>query len=178
LRAPHRVAAGDRDRGVPRFLAAHLGSEQVSRVVYGAIIGLALVAALEAHPPEAAAVAALLMSTAFAVALAELYSEMLGTQVRLRRGVDSEHRGRIVADVLAVAVGAAFPAVFFLFAAAGAMELDTAFGLAKWSGLALIAFYGFWAGRLSGGSVRSSLLHALAVGAIGAVIIALKAIIH
>jgi hypothetical protein len=177
MRGPDGVAAGRRNGGVPGFLAAHLGSEQVSRVVYGAIIGLALVAALEAHPPEPAAVAGLLLSTAFAVALAELYSELLGAQVRLRR-VEPEHRVRIVSDVLAVAGGAAFPAVFFLLAAAGAVELETAFAIAKWSGLGLIAFYGFWAGRLSGGGVRSSLLHALAVGAIGAIIIALKAIIH
>jgi VIT1/CCC1 family predicted Fe2+/Mn2+ transporter len=150
----------------------------VSRVVYGAIVGLALVAALEAHPPEPAAVAALLASTAVAVALAELYSEMLGAQVRLRRSVDDEHRERILADVLAVAAGAGFPAVFFLLAAAGAIEPDTAFTIAKWSGLGLIAFYGFCAGRLAGRDVRTSLLHALAVGAIGVLIIGLKALVH
>jgi hypothetical protein len=35
------------------WLAWHLRSRQVSRVIYGAIIGLALVVALEAHPPRA-----------------------------------------------------------------------------------------------------------------------------
>jgi hypothetical protein len=34
-------------------LAAHLGSRQVARVIYGAIIGLALVVALEGYPRSA-----------------------------------------------------------------------------------------------------------------------------
>ena len=32
-------------------LEAHLGSKQVTRVVYGSIIGLALIVAIENHPP-------------------------------------------------------------------------------------------------------------------------------
>ena len=39
---------------VLRVLEDHLGSQQVSRVIYGSIIGLALVVALEVHPPTAA----------------------------------------------------------------------------------------------------------------------------
>ena len=57
-----------------RFLVSHLRSNQVSRVIYGSIIGLALVVALEGHPPRSAAVIATLIGTAIAVALAELYS--------------------------------------------------------------------------------------------------------
>ncbi len=78
----------------------------------------------------------------------------------------------------AVAFGVAFPAVFFLLATVGAFELDTAFRLAKWSGLGLIGFYGFCAGRLAGSSVRRSLFQAVAVAAIGGAVIAFKAIVH
>ena len=35
------------------YVANHLDGRQVSRVVYGSIIGLALVVGLEAHPPGA-----------------------------------------------------------------------------------------------------------------------------
>jgi VIT1/CCC1 family predicted Fe2+/Mn2+ transporter len=178
VRGADGVAAEPAAGGWRAALAAHLGSQQVSRVVYGSIVGLALVTALEAHPPKPAVVAGLLASTAVAVGLAELYSEWLGTWIRLRRAVGARHRREIMTDVLAVAVGAAFPAVFFLLAAAGAFEPETAFKIAKWSGLGLIAFYGFCAGRLAGGSLRSSLLHALAVGAIGGLVIGLKALVH
>jgi hypothetical protein len=89
-----------------------------------------------------------------------------------------ERRREAEADVAAVAVGAAFPAVFFVLSAAGAFELDTAFALAKWSGLGLIAAYGYAAGRLSGASAGRAMLHALAVAAIGAAVILVKALVH
>ena len=79
---------------------------------------------------------------------------------------------------MAVAIGVAFPVVFFLLAAAGLMEMETAFDIAKWSGLGLIGFYGYFAARLGGASVLESLVQAAAVGAIGAVLIVIKALVH
>jgi hypothetical protein len=165
-------------RGGGGILADHLSSEQVARVIYGAIVGLALVVALEPHPPAAATMAAILLTTAIAVALAELYSDVVGTRIRLRGPLGKERRRETGEDVVAVAVGVAFPVVFFVVAAADVIELDTAFDLAKWSGLGLIGLYGYAAGRLSGATVSRSLLHALAVGAIGAAVILVKALVH
>lgn len=159
-------------------IEAHLGSRQVARVIYGAIIGMALVVALEPHPPRPGVVAGTLLATAAAVGLAEFYSEVVGSETRNRRRVGREQVGRILDDVGAVAFGIAFPAVFFLLAAAGVLEADTAFTIAKWSGLGLISFYGFVAGRLAGAALWLSILQALAVGAIGGVLIAFKALIH
>ena len=68
--------------------------------------------------------------------------------------------------------------VFFLLAAAGAMEVATAFTAAKWTGLGLIAFYGYLGAQLSGRSLPASIFHALAVGLIGGFLIALKALLH
>jgi hypothetical protein len=84
----------------------------------------------------------------------------------------------MVDDGLAVGFGIAFPGVFFLFVLLGLLELDTAFSLAKWSGLGLIGFYGFSAGRLAGSSVQRSLLQAVFVMTIGGAVIAFKALIH
>lgn len=163
---------------VQRAIQAHLGSAQVARVIYGAIIGLALVVALEAHPPRAAVMVGTILATAFAVGLAELYSEMVGAETRYRRRVGREHLPHIATQALAVMVGIAFPAVFFSLAAAGAMELGTAFTVAKWSGVGLIGLYGFAAARLAGAGVGTALLQALAVAVIGAVLIGMKALIH
>ena len=84
----------------------------------------------------------------------------------------------MVYDVAAAAFGVAFPAMFFVLAAANAIEEDTAFTIAKWSGVGLIAFYGFCAARLAGDSVSASTLRAVAAGLIGALLIALKALVH
>lgn len=157
---------------------AHLGSRQVARVIYGSIIGLALVVALEAHPPSAGAVLASLWGTALAVGLAELYSEIVGTETRTRHRIVRAEVTLLLDDVGAVALGIAFPGVFFVLAALGALELDSAFTVAKWSGLALIGAYGFGGARLAGASVIASLVQAFAVGAIGGVLIAVKALLH
>jgi hypothetical protein len=161
-----------------RVVEDHLGSAQVSRVIYGSIIGLALVVAFEHDPPRPGVMVATLLATALAVGLAELYSEIVGTEVRTRRRVTRAHVGEIAADVGAVAFGIGFPAVFFLLSATGAIEVETAFTIAKWSGLGLIGIYGFTAARLAGAGLAAALAQAAAVALIGAFLIALKALIH
>lgn len=156
----------------------HLGSNQVSRVIYGAIIGLALVVALEHDPPRPAVMVGTLIGTGIAVGLAELYSDIVGTEVRTRHRVHRERLREIATDVGAVAFGISFPAIFFLLSAAGAMEVETAFDLAKWSGLGLIGFYGFCAARLSGMGLGAALAQAAAVATIGGFLIVLKALVH
>jgi hypothetical protein len=161
-----------------RVVEDHLGSTQVSRVIYGSIIGLALVVALEHDPPRPAVMVGTLVGTAVAVGLAELYSEIVGTEVRTRQRVERAHVGEIAADVGAVAFGIAFPAIFFLLSVAHAMEVETAFTLAKWSGLGLIGFYGFSAARLAGARLSAALVQAVAIGLIGVFLIGLKALVH
>jgi hypothetical protein len=161
-----------------RVVEDHLRSTHVSRVIYGSIIGLALVVALEHDPPRPAVMVGTLLGTAVAVALAELYSEVVGTEVRTRQRVARAHLGEIAADVGAVAFGISFPAVFFLLSVADAMEIETAFSFAKWSGLALIGLYGFSAARLAGAGLPAALARAAAIALVGAFLIALKALVH
>jgi hypothetical protein len=161
-----------------RGIEAHLGSPQVARVIYGSIIGLALVVALQAHPPSAGVVAATLWVTALAVGLADLYSEIVGTETRTRHRITRAEIVHILDDVGAVAFGIAFPGVFFIIAAVGVIDLDSAFTVAKWSGLGLIGAYGYGGARLAGASVVASLAQAFAVGAIGGLLIAVKALLH
>jgi len=150
----------------------------VSRVVYGSIIGLALVVALEAHPPPPAAMIASLLGTAVAVALAELYSDLVGFETTRRRKAGGTELRRLSADVAAVAFGISFPAVFFLLSATDVLEAETAFTIAKWTGLALIGVYGYAGARLSGAGVAASLVQAAAVALIGAALIVLKSLVH
>jgi archaellum biogenesis protein FlaJ (TadC family) len=146
--------------------------------VYGSIIGLALVVALEAHPPPPAAVIASLLGTAVAVALAELYSELVGFETIWHRKAGATEVRRLGVDVAAVAFGISFPAVFFLLAATDALETETAFTIAKWTGLGLIGVYGYAGARLSDAGVAASLVQAAAVALIGAALIVLKSLVH
>jgi hypothetical protein len=159
-------------------LEAHLGSRQVAGVVYGAIIGLALVVALESHPPGPGFMVGWLLGTAVAVGLAELYSEVVGAETSTRHRVTHPDFMHMLEDALAVAFGVAFPAVFFLLALLGLLAVESAFTLAKWTGLGLIGFYGFWAARFAGTPTSRALLQALLVALVGAALIALKALLH
>jgi hypothetical protein len=160
------------------YVAAHLESRQVSRVVYGSIIGLALVVVLEAHPPSSESVIVSLLATAIAVGLAELYSELVGFETHRRRKASRSELRHLGLDIAAVAFGIAFPAVFFLLATFDVMEDDTAFTFAKWTGVGLIGVYGFAGARLSGSSLVKSLVQGMAVALIGAFLIVLKSLVH
>jgi hypothetical protein len=159
-------------------LEQHLGSRQVARVVYGSIIGLALVVAIENHPPAPWVMAVWLVGTAVAVGLAEIYSEVVGAETRNRRPVTRRQLGPMAEDALAVGFGVASPAVFFLLSALGLFEVETAFTVAKWSGLGLIGFYGYWAARFAGAATHRALFKAALVALVAAGLIALKAFVH
>ena len=119
-----------------------------------------------------------LIATGIAVGLAELYAEVVGTETRLRHRVDREHLGTMADDAVAVAFGVCFPAVFFVLAALDVLSTDTAFKIARWSGLGLIGCYGYAAGRLAGAGRLTCLIQGLAVAAIGGTLIAIKALVH
>jgi hypothetical protein len=163
---------------VRRGVEAHLGSRQVSRVVYGSIIGVALIVALQSHPPSAAVMIGWLAGTGIAVGLAELYSEVVGEETRTRHRVTRRRLRHMAEDATVVSFGIAFPVVFFLFPLAGIGSVETAFTIAKWSGLGLVGFYGFWAARLAGAPWHRAILYAVAVAAVDAVLIVLKAFLH
>lgn len=170
--------AGSTMPGMRSSLAAHLESRQVARVTYGAIIGLALIVALQGHPPGAGAMVGWLLATGVAVGLAEVYSEVVGAEITERHSVTGVQLKPMIGAAAAVAFGTSFPAVFFLVAAAHVIEVDTAFALAKWSGLGLIGLYGYGAARLAGAGVVRCLLHGAVVALVGAALIAFKSLLH
>jgi hypothetical protein len=159
-------------------LESHLSSGQVSRVVYGAIVGLTLIVAVRQHPPSAGVMAAWLLVSALTVALAEIYSEVVGAETRERHRVTRSQLSHMLASAGAVAFGIGFPAVFFLLALVHVIELDTAFTIATWGGLGLIGFYGYWAARFAGATVLRAFAQAAMVAAVGGIVIVFKALVH
>ncbi|MFN8185640.1 MAG: hypothetical protein U0R69_01030 [Gaiellales bacterium] len=153
-------------------------SGQVAKILYGSIIVLALEVALEDHPPPPPEVIGSIVGTAFAVMLAELYSDVIALELGKRRRVRRGELGAISRKTSAVGFGAVFPVLWFALAWAGVMGTGTAFAVSKWSGLGLIGFYGFTAGRLAGNGLVRSLVQAAAVVIVGFVIISVKALFH
>jgi hypothetical protein len=150
----------------------------VSRVVYGSIIGLALIVALESHPPSAAVMIGWLLGTGLAVGLADLYSEIVGEVTRTRRRLTRERLQHMAGDAAVVALGITFPVVFFLFPLLGIGTVQTAFTIAKWSGLGLVGCFGFWAARLAGAAWHRAVFYAALLMGVDAILIELKALLH
>ena len=165
-------------KSLRQTIEEHLGSELVSRVIYGSILGLALILVLHAHPPGNGVVIGSLLATGIAAGLAELFSEAIGTATRTRRPVKRSELGKMADSALAVAYGVSFPCVFFVLAALGWIEQSTAFDLAIWSGLGLIGTYGFIAARFAGLGVGRALLGSAGIAVVALLLIIFKALIH
>jgi hypothetical protein len=161
-----------------RAVRGHLASPDVTRVIYGSIIGLALVVAFQFHPVSAGKTTAFILGTAVAIGLAELYSDIIGTETRTRRSVDRGRVRQMAREAGAATFGAGFPAIFFILVSIGVIGMPLAFRLAKWTGLGLICGYGFLGSRLAGETVAKALFHAALVGAIAGALIAFKALLH
>ena len=139
-------------------LVGHLESTHVGRVVYGAIIGLALVVALQAHPPGSGTVVALIIGTAVAVGLAELYSELLGTETRTRRRPRARRSSSC--STTASPSPSAPPSPPSSSSSPWRTSSTTTPRSTSRSGpgLGLIAFYGYCAGRLAGAGTKGALV--------------------
>jgi hypothetical protein len=173
---PAASSAPDR-RWWKRF-ESHLTSGDVARVLYGTIVGLALVLAFENEPHHPSEVAWFILATAITIGLAELLSEAIAAPAHTHEELGPTHVRTLARDSIAVVIGAGFPAVYFLLAAAGVIDDSLAFKLAKWTGLALVCGYAYLEARLAGGTKRRAMRNAVAAGLIGFALVEVKSLLH
>jgi uncharacterized membrane protein len=159
-------------------IAAHLGSRQVARVIYGAIIGLALLVVLEQHPPGTAWSSRRWSRPASRSASPSSTARSWAPRRGPTTGSSAATLAEFADDAVAVTFGVCFPRCSSCSRRSTRISTDTAFTIARWSGLGLIGFYGYAAGRLAGARPLACVVQALAVATIGGVLIAIKALIH
>ena len=151
-----------------------LDGHRVAKIIYGSIIILVVLLAMEDHPPSPMAAIGTVLFTGLGVALAELYSDFIGTRIRERRLLTWAERTQMTRNVGAVLIGALLPLPFFIFAWLGIMRLEIAFVFAKWTLVGTLLFYGYVAGRLSGHGGLLSFVFAVAASLIGMLVVGLK----
>ncbi len=147
----------------------------VAKVIYGTIIILVVILAMEDHPPSTIGTVVTVLFAGFGVALAELYSDMIGTRIEKKRHLTWGERNHIIKNVSSVMVGAFFPVPFFILAWLGFLELKFAITLAKWTLVGVLLFYGYVASKLSGYSNIWSIVSATAVCTTGIIVVLIKA---
>ena len=160
-------------------LEQHLGSRQVAKVVYGSIIGLALVVALEAHPPAPGVMA--------------VWLRRHGRRGRPRRGLQrgrgrrDPHRQPVTRRRAGAtwsrtpsrsAFGVAFPAVFFVALGHGPVRDRHGVHDRQVDRPGADRLLRVLGGPVRGASPHRALLKGALVALIGAGLILLKSLVH
>jgi hypothetical protein len=167
LLRPHVLGAGQHSEG-----------HYAARSVYGAILVLALLLALQKHPPGPYNAAVLVAATLVAVLAAEAYADLLGLEIDLGRPVTRGERRAKLRELGVVTVAAEGPVAVFLLAGLGVIEDDLAFRLAVWMTIGTLFLAGFLARWLAGRSLLASLASACVTGGIGIALAVLKHFAH
>jgi multidrug transporter EmrE-like cation transporter len=142
------------------------------------VIVLAVIVALDDTRVSAGDALTSTVGAALVTVFAELYADYLGATIRSgRRPTRAEERKSIRNTALGF-LAALLPAVFFVFAVLDTIELHTAFTIATWTGIGVVGTYAFVANRLAGMPILGSAFAGVGFAVLGAILVALKAIVH
>jgi hypothetical protein len=157
----------------------HRVAERASRAVYLTIVALAIIVALEEAGEDVApkVVVASTVGATIITALADIYARYIAEAIRNQRLASQELRAAAI-DTAAGTLAALVPVTPFVLAATGAMDDETAYDVATWLGLGVLAGYTLFANRAAGLTGLRGLLTAGAVVLLGFTLIALKALVH
>ena len=159
------------------WLRHHLTAGHAGNVVYGSIVVLALVLVLSHEGASAGTAIVSIVGAVLVVAVAEAYAEFLQEMIQLHRPLRGRDRRQILAGIAVHGIAALAPIVFFVLAALDAMELETAYTVAKWFGVAVLGLYAYGAYRAAGVGVGRSLLAGALLTGIGLLLVALKSLV-
>ena len=150
----------------------------VSRAVYGLVTVLAVLQAMELHPPSAWHGAATLFGTTLAVALLEAYSVAIAEMLARERGLSRDEFRAIRRDVGPVIVSAQGPTILLLIAAIGLISVERAIDLAQLVAFLFLFGYGWRIGKLLHERWLLQIMSGLLLVAIGGIIVGIKAAFH
>jgi hypothetical protein len=161
------------------MVARHfLNAARASHAVYGSMIVLAVITGLDEASATSREALVTVVGLAIAVALSQIYSDMIGATFRAARPLETDEWLEISVNV-AFGFGAALvPSIFFLLAAVGVLSLAHAFSIAEWTGIAVIWVYVFAAARAAGLGLARSLGWSGALTACGIGLVELKLLAH
>jgi hypothetical protein len=151
---------------------------RAARAVYGTIVALPVINALDDGSTAADELIVAVLGAAVAASLAETYADYLATVIRQRRHLSGAEIRQAATDSALGTLAALFTLVPFVLVELGWIEMQTAFDVAPWVGLGLIAGYSLFANRLAGLPTGRGLLTTAAMIAIGLTLIAIKSLTH
>jgi hypothetical protein len=163
---------------VPESIDRARLAERARHAVYGSVIVLAVIIALDETSIAAREAIASVVGAAVATLLAEVYADYLGATIRAGRSPTRDERNRALSDASAGMVAAILPVIFFVLAALDVMSMDSAFEGAVWTGVGVVGFYAFVANRVAGFSISRSLIAGVGFAVLGGILVLVKAAVH
>ncbi|GHC80066.1 hypothetical protein [Streptomyces flavofungini] len=149
-----------------------------ARGVYGCIVVLSILLALEDYPPPAFETALLLAATLTGIVAAEAFASLIGQEVERGRPPTRAEWRRTVAERSAAFTAVVAPLLFFVLAGFGLFAERLAFTLSRWVTLILLFVFCCAARGLSGRSRTNALLTGTAAAAVGVVLANFKSLTH
>jgi hypothetical protein len=146
-----------------------------THAVYGSIIVVAAVTGLDEAQADARECLLAVFGVALAVALSEIYADVIGTTIKQSRHPNRHEWGEIAGNVVFGFAAAMVPAVFFVLAELGVLSLKHALTIAEWTGVGVIWLYAFVAARGTNMSLARSIVWSLTLTACGVGLVELKA---
>ena len=150
-----------------------------ARAVYGLLIVMAVLEAMEVHPPHAGWEGPeLLVGTVLAVALAEVYADLIaGMLVHHKRPSRTELglTGREAAPLL---IGAPLPIVALVLSALGWVGIHRAIDAAQVIAYTTLLLFGWRTARQLDTRLPARVMAGLTFAAIGFLLVAIKAAFH
>ena len=150
----------------------------VARAVYGLITVLAVLQAMELHPPDAWRGAITLFGTTLAVALIEVYAEAIGVLLGRSGRLDRQELAHMWHEAAPVMVGAQGPTVVLVLSALGLMSVETAIDIAQVVAFLTLFGYGWRIGQLLDQRWTRQVASGLILVAIGGLLVGIKAAFH
>jgi len=145
--------------------------------VYGSVIVLAVVIALDDTSVRPGEAIASVVGAAIATVLAEVYADYLSGMIEAGRAPTGHEVREALRNAAAGLLAAILPVVFFILAGFGVMELSTAFNFAVWTGVAVVGFYAYFANRVGGMSFTRSIVTGFLFTILGTALVLLKALV-
>jgi hypothetical protein len=150
----------------------------VARSIYGLITVLAVLEALEHHPPDAWRGAVILFGTTLAVALVEAYADSIAEMIARGGGLSRADLVEIAHDVAPVMVGAQGPTIVLALAALGLFTVDAAIDIAQALAFVTLFGYGWQIGQQLHEQRHKQFISGLVLVAIGGLVVGVKAAFH
>lgn len=155
-----------------------VSSNLVARAVYGLITVLAVLQAMELHPPEAWRGAVTIFGTTLAIALIEVYAETIGELLGGRHRLARNDLVHFWHDATPVLVGAQGPTIVLILSALGLMSVETAIDIAQLVAFVTLFVYGWRIGQMLDVPIVRRVLSGLILVAIGGLLVGIKAAFH